>query len=294
MNWGSLMMCMDLDYNKAFKGRNIVLKGVQLPSKADLGTVYFVHGLSGRWKDYTPLLEPLSDVFDVRAYDQRGHGKSPGVYNYESATDDLESILEDEGRKPVGILGHSIGCRSAIEVAKRFERKGKPLGGIYLLEPFLGIKSISPPKQKSLLKLKKYASLLAPLDLMLNLLPFIRVPIGLNQRYVCRTLVGLTDMSSDECRGVKQTPAGYMLADYDSVLGNDNQLDFSNSMRALKELFPHQMAGAAIDDSSAVSGLNHCFNYKGHRPFLKDEPQKDRMLIIHKIASFFYTVFTKS
>ncbi len=286
---------MEVDYNKSFKGSNIMLKGVQLPSKADLGTVYFVHGLSGRWKDYKPLLEPLSDAFDVRAYDQRGHGKSPGVYNFESATDDLESILEDEDRKPAGILGHSLGCRSAIEVAKRFERKGKPLGGIYLLEPCLGIESISQPKQKSLLKLKKYAPLLAPLDLVLNLLPFIRVPMGLNQRYVTRTLVGLTEMHSSECRGIKQTPAGYMLADNDSILGNDNQLDFSNSMNMLKEVFQYQTPEVrAIDDSGVVAGLNHCFNYKGHRPFLKNEQNKDSNQIVRKIADFFYTAFAKS
>jgi pimeloyl-ACP methyl ester carboxylesterase len=286
------------DYDKLFKGKDIMLKGHQLHSRIGVGTIYFVHGLSARWPDYKPLLEPLAETFDVRAYDQRGHGKSPGKYNYLRAADDLESIIEDEGRNLVGILGHSIGCRTAVDVAKRFESKGKPFAGIYLLEPCLGIDSFSSPKREQLQSLRKYAQLLLPVDFLLNMMPFVRKQLGFNQRYVIQTTGALAGIDSYDCSGIAKTPVGYMLAGKDSVLGTDDPQHFLYSMKRMRELFSGEFksinGGSALDDSGAVPELNHCFNYKGHQPFMKDELDKDANIINHKIANFFYTVFAKS
>jgi pimeloyl-ACP methyl ester carboxylesterase len=260
------------------------------------GSIYFVHGLSGRWVDYKPLLLPLSDEFNVFAYDQRGHGMSRGVYSPQKAADDLETIVERDAGS-VGIVGHSIGCHTAVEVAKRFEAKGRPLKGIYLLEPCLGIDSFTPGKQKVFNILHALYALCAPFDALLTVLPFARHLLGLHQVLPLYTTASLSQISSRDCEGLQSTAVGYMLANNDGLLGTNNQDHYFACMARLRELFSWRpgFRGVPIpyDNSDAAEGLNHCFNYKGQVPFLKDEKDKKSAKIVEKIVNFFEGVFGK-
>jgi pimeloyl-ACP methyl ester carboxylesterase len=252
--------------------------------------------LSGRWKDYTPILSGLSDDFNVFAYDQRGHGSSPGVYSPQKAADDLETIVQrDQGS--VGIIGHSIGCHTAVEVAKRFEAKGTPLKGVYLLEPCLGIDSFTGGKQKIFNILDALYYLCAPFDALLTALPFVRRSLGLHQKFPLYTLAELAQISSHDCENLNSTPVGYMLADKDKVLGTNNQKHYFACMERLRELFSWRAGFRGVpvpyDDSHHVAGLNHCFNLKGYTPFLKDEEGKNSSKIVERIVAFFECVFSE-
>lgn len=292
-----------------FEGRGIILKGARIEREVEQyyegpgcvlipeevkGAIYFVHGLSARWSDYRKLLHPLSSSFDVLAYDQRGHGSSPGVYSPKKAADDLEAILEREEVSPVGLLGHSIGCRTAVEVAKRFEAKGKPLNGVYLLQPYLGVDSFGNINKKLFKAASVLYPFLSPVDLLLTMMPFVRRPLGLNQVFPLYTSGAVSRVNSSDCEGLR-TPAGYMLADNDGLLGTSNQKHYFACMDRLRGLFSWQkgFSGFPIpwDESNAAMGLNHCFNYKGDRPFLKDEVGKDANKIIGNISGFFSHVF---
>lgn len=259
------------------------------------GSIYFVHGLSGRWRDYKSLLIPLSSEFNVYAYDQRGHGSSPGVYSPQKAADDLEAILEREEGNSVGVIGQSLGCHTAVQVAKRFEARGKPLKGIYLLEPCLGADSFTRGKQKLFSVLHALYALGAPFDALLTVLPFVRHSLGLKQVFPLYTTGALSQISSADCEGLQGTPVGYMLADNDRLLGTNDQKHYFACMERLHDLFSWREGFRGIptpyDDSHHVAGLNHCFNYKGHTPFLKDEAGKKSSKIVERIATFFECVF---
>ncbi len=257
-------------------------------------SIYFVHGLSGRWADYKSVLIPLSDEFRVFAYDQRGHGSSPGVYSPQKAVDDLEAIVEREEGNPVGLLGQSIGCRTAVEVAKRFESKGKPLKGVYMLQPYLGVDSFGNINKSLFRAISFLYPLLSPIDLLLTVLPFVRHPLGLNQVFPIYTCGAVSKISSGDCEGLINTPVGYMLADNDTLLGTNDADHYLACMARMIKLFSKPNSSQIPwNDGLVVAGLNHCFNYKGHKPFLKEEPGKNSGKIVDKMAAFFRSIFER-
>ncbi len=305
--------------SRTFQGSNITLRGVEYTPEVEnysiegvsvtsgecLGSVYFLHGLSARWKDYEPLLDPLSENLNIIAYDQRGHGNSPGKFSVEKAADDLEAIIDKEEKRPAAILAHSIGCRVAVDVAYRMFAKGKPLAGIYMIEPCLGIDSFSSG-MRALIRTLHYASLpLFPLDWLLNSMSGWRKEHGFHQRYVIQTTGDMANFHSDDCEGFPRSYVGFMLSDNDKVLGTHKQNHYWYCMERLRKLFPYPRHGepgapSAWDDSGVVAGLNHCLNKPedGHVPFLMPsgdendyQRNKTRDRILDRVHSFFKSVF---
>ena len=289
-----------------FEGDRISLNGVlyhpELKSSGKFheipnAHIYFVHGLSGRWVDYKSLLIPLSEKYNVLAYDQRGHGSSPGIYTPERAASDLEKIIECEEGNLVGLVGHSVGCRTVVEVAKRFEDKGKPLNGVYLLQPCLGADYFGAFRKNLFKTASTLYPLLSPLDLFLTAVPFVRRALGMHQVFPLYTVGAISKSKSEDINRMR-TPAGYILADKDPLLGTTDYKHYLYLLRILDDLFPVNkfLVSGKIEpwnESFAAIGLNHCFNYGGQTPFLKDEPNKKSNLIVDCVSTFFDVVFEK-
>lgn len=279
---------MDVEgHERLYEGKGIVLKGAEFYSKSvvPLGNVFFVPGLNARWDDYTPLLIPLAQRYHVHAYSQRGHGASPGKFDLEKTADDLESIIEREDVMPSGIIAHSLSAVTALNVAKRFEEKGRALQGVYLIQPLLDMKCLNWLQQAVLHGIYGLNPALRFIDDFLNGLK-LREKLGFHVRDVIKNHASIVRMESYKQN--IETPVGYMLADNDYVLGTNSKRHYEKCIDRLNHLFGFN------DDSSAAQGLNHCLNFKKHVPFLRVEKGKPKDVVIFLIKSFFYNAFSKS
>lgn len=78
------------------------------------GTVVLVHGLGEHSGRYAHVIEALNRAgWSVVAYDQRGHGRSPGPRGVLPRTDalleDLAQVIDETNAKRLVLLGHSMG-----------------------------------------------------------------------------------------------------------------------------------------------------------------------------------------
>lgn len=137
--------CIVATYTGA-SGDNLVVYDWLLPDGAALrGKVLVVHGLGEHAGRYGPLAQRLNDWgFDVRAYDQYGHGQSDGprggLPDASRLLDDLADLVESARRRigpgiPLLLLGHSMGGL----VAAAAVAGGKvQVDGLVLSSPALG------------------------------------------------------------------------------------------------------------------------------------------------------------
>ena len=107
------------------QSRSLHVNGVDLVwsarGSAPQGTPGFVlvHGFTGSSHDFALEVDALAAQRRVVTLDQRGHGHSTkaGVldgYTIEQLVADLAAFLEEVGRGPVDLLGHSMGGRVAL------------------------------------------------------------------------------------------------------------------------------------------------------------------------------------
>ena len=87
---------------------------VRLPVENPRGTAVIVHGLGEHSGRYGHVIEVLHEAgLSVIAYDQRGHGRSPGKKGVLPKTttllEDLASIIDQAEVRPIVLLGHSMG-----------------------------------------------------------------------------------------------------------------------------------------------------------------------------------------
>ena len=103
----------------------------------------FAHATGFNALTYKELLEPLSDNFNVRAVDARGHGFTKlkadpqDMYDWKIYCDDLIKSVElfvEKTQKPIILSGHSMGAASAIQVAAI---RPDLVSGLVLVDPVL-------------------------------------------------------------------------------------------------------------------------------------------------------------
>ena len=103
----------------------------------------FAHATGFNALTYKELLEPLSDNFNVRAVDARGHGftklkaNPQDMYDWKIYCDDLIKSVElfvEKTQKPIILSGHSMGAASAIQVAAI---RPDLVSGLVLVDPVL-------------------------------------------------------------------------------------------------------------------------------------------------------------
>ena len=87
------------------------------------GPLLYIGGTGGDLRNRpNQLHSPLSDVFEVIAYDQRGLGQTSkplGDYSMKQYADDAASLLDELGIETIPVMGVSFGGMVAQELVKR-------------------------------------------------------------------------------------------------------------------------------------------------------------------------------
>ena len=117
------------------------------PSEA-IGQIFLVHGLGEHARRYDRLADTLSaNGWHVLAYDQVGHGQSPGRRGdlpfADALVEDLAAVYDQWGSPglPRVVLGHSMGGLVVADwISRRLSPDRKPVG-IVLSSPALGAKT---------------------------------------------------------------------------------------------------------------------------------------------------------
>ncbi|MFO7992718.1 MAG: alpha/beta fold hydrolase [Marinobacter sp.] len=80
-----------------------------------------LHGLFGSLENLGGISRRLQDQWQVHALDQRNHGSSPhtDTMDYPAMADDVLAYMDARGLEKASILGHSMGGKTAMQVALR-------------------------------------------------------------------------------------------------------------------------------------------------------------------------------
>jgi len=92
-------------------------------------SLVILHGLFGSLENWTSQARALSDEFAVTAMDLRNHGRSPhnGQMGYANMAQDVVATLDDLGIECAHILGHSMGGKTAMQLALDFPARAQTL-----------------------------------------------------------------------------------------------------------------------------------------------------------------------
>ena len=104
--WGACLNSMELHFERYGKGDPLIL----------------LHGLMGSLENWRSMSARLGQQFQVFALDQRNHGRSPHSLemSYDLMAEDVHEFLRDQGLGDAFILGHSMGGKTAMQVALRY------------------------------------------------------------------------------------------------------------------------------------------------------------------------------
>ena len=80
-----------------------------------------LHGLFGSLDNWRPMSKRLAQHFKVFALDQRNHGQSPHSFemDYARMAADVREFIAAQGFKDALVLGHSMGGKTAMQLALR-------------------------------------------------------------------------------------------------------------------------------------------------------------------------------
>lgn len=83
--------------------------------------VILLHGLFGSLDNLNGVARRLAESRQVHALDLRNHGQSPHVSNmsYAAMAGDVLGYMDDQGLARAALLGHSMGGKTAMELALR-------------------------------------------------------------------------------------------------------------------------------------------------------------------------------
>lgn len=85
-----------------------------------------LHGFTGRWQGFLPIISALSMRWHINALDFRGHGKSgriPGKYRPEDYGVDFAAFLQSHVAEPAILFGHSAGGMLALWLGAQIPQK---------------------------------------------------------------------------------------------------------------------------------------------------------------------------
>lgn len=80
-----------------------------------------LHGLFGSLENLGGISRRLQEQWQIHALDQRNHGSSPhtDTMDYPAMADDVLAYMDARGLDKAAILGHSMGGKTAMQVALR-------------------------------------------------------------------------------------------------------------------------------------------------------------------------------
>ena len=103
---------------KRFSGHSLSINYVEGPASGR--PVVLLHGVTNRWQTWLPVLPLLGWRYHCYALDQRGHGRSGHAtdgYQSEQFAQDVIAFLQDVVKRPVVLIGHSLGAMITMKVA---------------------------------------------------------------------------------------------------------------------------------------------------------------------------------
>lgn len=88
-----------------------------------------LHGATNRWQSFMSIIPDLSINYHLYALDFRGHGSSERAYSYtlHDYLDDVHNFIKEHIKKPVIIVGHSLGGMIGILLAAYYPNLVKQL-----------------------------------------------------------------------------------------------------------------------------------------------------------------------
>jgi pimeloyl-ACP methyl ester carboxylesterase len=90
----------------------------------DGAAVVILHGLLGNSRNWAGIVKVLEERYRVAAVDLRNHGRSPHAdsMSYKAMAEDVAGFIEETfgDERPVHLIGHSMGGKTAMAVACRF------------------------------------------------------------------------------------------------------------------------------------------------------------------------------
>ncbi|VEG47118.1 hydrolase [Mycolicibacterium flavescens] len=93
-------------------------------SESNRSPLVCIHGFSGSWRNWLPVIPMLESHYEVHNLPLAGHADGPRLRTGEKATvtilaDHLERALDDRGVGTAHLLGNSLGGWLALELAAR-------------------------------------------------------------------------------------------------------------------------------------------------------------------------------
>ena len=84
-----------------------------------------LHGLFGSLDNWQTMANTLAENFRVFIVDQRNHGRSPHSddWSYEAMSKDILELMDDIGLEQAHVLGHSMGGKTAMQLAFRHSKR---------------------------------------------------------------------------------------------------------------------------------------------------------------------------
>lgn len=81
-----------------------------------------LHGLFGMLDNWQSIAKKMAEHFMVILVDQRDHGRSPHTndFSYPLLAEDLRTFMEENWIYEANILGHSMGGKTAMELALKY------------------------------------------------------------------------------------------------------------------------------------------------------------------------------
>ena len=85
--------------------------------------VIILHGLFGMLDNWQTIAKKLAEDYMVYIVDQRNHGRSPrrDEISYPLMAEDLATFMESQWIHSAHIVGHSMGGKTAMQMAMDFE-----------------------------------------------------------------------------------------------------------------------------------------------------------------------------
>jgi pimeloyl-ACP methyl ester carboxylesterase len=102
----------------SFDTGTVALHYVEGPPAAT--PLVLLHGVTGRWQSFLPVIPLLSVRWHTYALDLRGHGRSghaPPAYRFVDYSRDVCAFLYNHLQRPAILLGHSLGAMVALHCA---------------------------------------------------------------------------------------------------------------------------------------------------------------------------------
>ena len=84
-----------------------------------------LHGLFGSGKNWRSFARSIVNDFQIWMPDARNHGESPHAetMSYKEMAEDVVCFLDNNGLERIMLLGHSMGGKTAMQVALRFPER---------------------------------------------------------------------------------------------------------------------------------------------------------------------------